>query len=90
MIYLTRHFDADSSVEGTFLEVPTELIELLMENDTHPKTRISDDLEHFYLVDSDQEKLLSNLDRKHIRYKIYDKEHRGLVFIRHLSPAAWV
>ena len=91
MIYLTRHFDGDSPAEGSFLEVPTEVIELTLNNETDPKrTRLSNDMQHFYLCDSDQDKLLSKLERLSLCYRIIDKEHAGASFIRSLSPAAWV
>lgn len=90
MIFLTRHVDADSSTCGTFLAVPTEYIERALANETSAQTRLAEDMNTFYLCDADQEKFLSKLDRLHLKYHVNEQVHRGISFIRDLSPAAWV
>lgn len=90
MDHLLRHLDDDYLTEGTFLEVPAELVESVLNCDTTSDTRVSDDLTRVFLCNADQQKLLEKLILYGITPNILDFHVPGRSYIRDLSPPHWI
>lgn len=90
MEHFKRYFDDAYESEGTFLEVPVELVESVLNAETSSKSRVSDDLTVAYLCNADQQVLLEKFKRFGITPDILDCHIPGRTPIRDLSPPHWI
>lgn len=84
------HTDISKDNEGSYLAVPAEVVDLLLNNNTSADSRLSDDGKTVYLSEADQEALSDRMRRQSFTYDVSVKEHPSLAFLRQLSPPVWI
>lgn len=90
MIKLTIHNDQTLTESSSFLQVPSNLVAQLLNNQTNKETRISDDESFVFLPKADHEKLFDRLNQIGESFQTNEINYSGPSFIRSLSKVAWL
>ncbi|MAA94914.1 MAG: hypothetical protein CML22_07005 [Rheinheimera sp.] len=89
MIEFKKYWDAALTEENAFLEVPSEDVEILLNANTCPESRLSDDMKLVYLAKRDQELFLDALNRHAISYIIQPEITPTPCFVQNYSTITW-
>lgn len=90
MIVYKKYWDAELTEENAFLEVPSEDVESVLNTNTSPDSRLSDDMKLVYLSKNDQELFLDALNRHAVAYIIQPVTTTSPCFILNYSTITWV